>query len=244
MNVRVAVLLLLTFVCQGAALALAPSEIQDKLPDASMIISLPTSKVDKQFIESLKQSANFTDYEVECQLFTQKKDGWKNFGGAHLYFKQKALVRAVIESSDYRNGSVVVKQPDGSIRAHGSGLLKSLKMNIEPESRTIRLPTGYSLTSSDFPSLYETLKGNLSRGFAASVTNSAVNLKLFKNPVQVMVMNTGVGADSKISEVIFIDSKTKLPIAWNTYKDGKPNALVIFEGLTPNKGLSDDLFHI
>ncbi|MBX9689837.1 MAG: hypothetical protein K2X27_24215 [Candidatus Obscuribacterales bacterium] len=224
--------------------ASAASELKDKIPDAGVISSLPTSKVDQQFIESLKSAANFSDYQVGCRLFTQKEEGWKAFGGAQLYYKQKSLIRAVIKSSDYRDGSVVVKEPDGSIKGRGGGLLRSIKMNIEPDSRTIRLPTGYSLTSSDFNSLYEALKANITKGFVATATSSGVNIKLFKDPVQVLVINSGVGSEKKISEVIFIDPHSKLPLAWNTYKDGKPNALVFFEGLVSNKGLSDDLFHI
>lgn len=234
-------LLLFAFCCQ-AAFSLTPTELQEKLPDASTITSLPSSTVDKQFIDDLKQSAYFNDYQVDCQLFTQKPEGWKNFGGARLYFKQKALVRAVIKSSDYRDGSVVVKQLDGTIRAHGGGLLKSIKMTIQPDSRTIRLPTGYSLTSSDFPTLYDSLKAHLSKGCVASASRSAVDIKLFGTPVQLVVISTGAPPDCKISEVIYIDFKSKLPVAWSTYQDGKPHALVTFEAFTPNKGLSDDLF--
>lgn len=60
----------------------------------------------------------------------------------------------------------------------------------------------------------------------------------------VLVLNSGPQPDSPISEVVFFDPRTKLPLVWNTYKDGQPHALVMFDELQPNKGLSDDLFHL
>jgi hypothetical protein len=59
------------------------------------------------------------------------------------------------------------------------------------------------------------------------------------------VDKSGPGAQSgKASDVVFVNPSSKLPLAWATYKDGQPSALVIFDGLMQNKGLSDDLFHL
>lgn len=220
------------------------ADLKEKIPDPQEIIALPKSKVGLNYIDELKQAADFDDYQVGCHLLTLKEDNWKNFGGARLFYKRAARLRAVIESSDYRDGSVIVKQPDGVIRGRGGGLLKAMKMTIEPDSRTIRLPTGYSLAGSDFLSLYESVKSSLAKGQTASLTKSAVTIRQFRDPVQVLVLNTGVGPDSQVTEVVFLDPRSKLPLAWNTYKNGKPSAIVYFEGFASNKGLTDEFFKI
>lgn len=231
------------FAFQSAG-AVGPSDLKDLLAPVESLSDVPTNKVGLQFIDGLRQAANFKDYEVACHLFTHKGTSWKDFGQAQLFYKQKDLLRATIKSSDYRDGSMVVKQADGKIRARGGGLLRAVTMNLEADSRTIRLPTGYSLASSDFLSLYDVLKGNIGRGAAATVSKAGVSVKLFKEPVLMLVIGTGSEKDFKISEVVYLSTITKVPLAWTTFKDGQPSALVLFDGLTPNKGLSEDLFRI
>jgi outer membrane lipoprotein-sorting protein len=220
------------------------AEGQVPVVDDGALRSAAKSSVNKQFVDGLRDAANFSDYQVLCRLMTKKEAKWKDFGAANIFFKQKQLFRAVISSSDYRNGSVVVKGSDGSIRGKGGGTLTFVKMTIQPDSRTIRLPTGYSLVESDFFSLYDSLKTNIGKGVSAFTSPAPVNLKPFKEPVLVLVLNSGPQPDSPISEVVFLDPRTKLPLVWNTYKDGQPHAVVMFEELQPNKGLSDDLFHL
>lgn len=234
--------ILLSPLCEGAVAS--SSELAEKIPATEDIKSLPTTKLNAGYIDALKRASDFDDYSINCKLLTHKDEGWKNFGGAQLFYKRQDLLRAVIKSSDYRDGSVVVKQSDGKVRGRGGGLLKAMKMTIEPDSRTIRLPTGYSLVKSDFSSLYDSLKSSLSKGVVASGTSTAVSLRPFKEPVMVLVLNSGVGADSQIVEVVLLEPKSKVPVAWITYKDGKPSAFVSFEGLVTNKGLTDDMFRI
>lgn len=244
LSLLVASLLLQSLFACSRAYAIGPSDLKDLLPPLETISAVPSNKVNAQYVDGLRQAANFKDYEVACHLFTHKGNSWKDFGQAQLSYKQKDLLRAIIKSSDYRDGSVVVKQADGTIRGRGGGLLRMMTMNIEPDSRTIRLPTGYSLASSDFLSLYDSLKTNLSRGHAASVSKTGLSVKLFKEPVLVLIVGTGAEANFKISEVVYLSTVTKLPVAWATFKDGQPSAIVLFDGLSPNKGLSEDLFHI
>lgn len=243
LKIAASLTLLLSTGTAEKAQAASVLDLKDSVPPADTLISLPRAKVGPQFIDGLKQAVNFKDYEVECQLFTKKGDTWKSFGAAKLCYKQHDLLRATIKSSDYRDGSLIVKQADGSVRARGGGMLRSLTMNIEPNARSIRLPTGYSLASSDFISLYEAVRRNLAHGTSATATNGGINLKLFKQPVLVLVIGNGASED-KISEVVFLHPATKLPLGWGTYKDGQPYALVVFEGLSQNKGFADDLFRL
>ncbi|MDX1986164.1 MAG: hypothetical protein SFV17_05715 [Candidatus Obscuribacter sp.] len=222
--------------------SLSPSEVNANAPAPEVLTALPRAKVGAPYIDGLKQAASFKDYQVECQLFTTSGNAWKSFGSADLSYKQTDLLRAEIKSSDYRNGSVVVKQADGSVRGRGGGMLRALTMNLDPNARSIRLPTGYSLASSDFLSLLSAVRNSITRGASASATNSTVNLKLFKQPVLVLLIENG--GKNEISEAVFLHHATRVPVGWGTYRDGKPSALVFFEGLTQNKGLSEDLFHL
>lgn len=235
--------LVFNYIHGNSVLSKSTTVADPQLPSSSALKSVPKAAVNKQFIDSLRQAAAFHDYQVLARLATKKEDSWKDFGSASISFKQKQLFRAVINSSDYRNGSVVVKEPDGTIRGRGGGTLTFVKMTLQPDSRTIKLPTGYSLVESDFLSLYDALKSNMSNGSTA-YASSAVNIGPFKDPVLVLVVNSGSGVDSPISEVVFLDPKSKLPLVWNTYKNGEPHAVVWFENLQPNKGLSDELFHL
>lgn len=219
-------------------------EGQVPVVEDSALRSAAKTTVNKQYVDGLRAAANFKDYQVLCRMMTRKESKWKDFGAASIFFKQKELFRAVINSSDYRNGSVVVKEADGSIRGKGGGTLTFVKMTLQPDSRSIRLPTGYSLVESDFVSLYDSLKANIGKGGAAFASPAPVSFKPFKEPVMVLLLNAGPQPDSPISEVVFFDPRTKLPLVWNTYKDGEAHAVVLFEELQPNKGLSDDLFHL
>lgn len=244
-TVSLAILLLLALSpCKAVYCKQSVSEGQVPVAEETALRSAAKSSINKQYVDGLKSAANFNDYQVVAKMLTKKDSRWKDFGAANIYFKQKQLFRAVISSSDYRNGSVVVKQPDGLIRGKGGGTLTFVKMTLQPDSRTIRLPTGYSLVESDFVSLYDSLKSNMNKGVSAFASSAPVSLKPFKEPVMVLLLNSGPQPDSPISEVLYIDPRTKLPLVWNTYKDGEPHAIVMFEEIQPNKGLSDDLFHL
>ncbi|MBX9720394.1 MAG: hypothetical protein K2X81_03270, partial [Candidatus Obscuribacterales bacterium] len=186
------------------------------------------------------------DYQCFCQLFTVKQNKWKDYGGALVSFKQRELLRAEIKSLDYRNGSVVVRQSDGSLKGKGGGTLSLVKMTLQPESRTLRLPTGFSLAKSDFLSLSAALKQQVASGAVATVSQP-VRIAPFKEPVMILLMRDKNGGEesevgSSFVHVVYLNPKTKIPIAWNTYKDGQPNAFVFFDHLDFNKGLSDSLF--
>ncbi|MBU6454568.1 MAG: hypothetical protein KGS72_22555 [Cyanobacteria bacterium REEB67] len=221
-------------------------DLETKLPGNTAVGKMARSVVGVPYIESLRSAAsNFRDYQCYCQLFTRKADKWKDFGGAMFFYKQKELVRAEIKSSDYRNGSIVVRQADGKIRGQGGGGLSLIKMTIQPDSRTIRLPTGFSLAQSDFVSLYDALKNQLNNGAEASVS-APVSLPAFNEPVLVLLLKNkkNDGGDSDPLHIIYLNPKTKIPLAWNTYKQGQSHAYVFFDDVNVNKGLTDDLFQL
>ncbi len=228
------------------ALAITKQELESSLPDNKTVDKLAKVTVGMPYLNSLSSAAsNLKDYQCYCQLFTVKNDKWKDYGGAYLSFKQRELLRAEIKSLDYRNGSVVVKQSDGAIRGKGGGTLSLVKMTLQPDSRTLKLPTGFSLAESDFLSLTSSLKRQVAAGGVATVS-APVTLAPFKEPVLVLLMRDNKGEEAVVGSsfvhVVYLSAKTKIPIAWNTYKDGQPNAFVFFDNLDFNKGLSDSLF--
>ncbi len=230
------------------AFAMTKQDLESNLPDSTTVDKLAKTTVDISYLDTLSSAAsNLHDYQCFCQLFTLKGKGdqWKDFGGAYLSFKQRELLRAEIKSLDYRNGSVVVKQKDGAIRGKGGGTLSLVKMTLQPDSRTLKLPTGFSLAESDFLSLSSSLKRQVAGGAAATIS-APVKLAPFKEPVLVLLMREKKGEEqiigSSFVHVVYLSAKTKIPIAWNTYKNGHPNAFVFFDQLDFNKGLSDSLF--
>jgi hypothetical protein len=226
------------------AFAVTPSEIDADLLPVQTVSKIPSEKVSASYIDTLKKAATFSDYQVTTQLFTRKKDAWKDAGGAKLSYKAKDLIRAQVKTHDFNNGAVVVKQNDGKVRGRGGGMLRGMTMNLEPDARSLRLPTGYSLVESDFESLYDTLKSSLGSESVTAVSKTGVNLKLFKDPVLVFQVGTGDASNMHPGQLIFLNPRTKLPVGWLTYRGDAPNALVLFDELSPNKGLSEDLFRI
>lgn len=229
------------------AFAISKQELETSLPDSATVDKLAKVKVGLPFIESLASAASdLHDYQCFCQLFTLKQNQWKDYGGALVSFKQRELLRAEIKSLDYRNGSVIVRQSDGVLRGKGGGTLGLVKMTLKPDSRTLRLPTGFSLAKSDFLSLSNALKQQLAAGALATVS-PPVKIAPFKQPVLILLMRDKNGVEetavgTSFVHVVYLNPKTKIPIAWNTYKDGHPNAFVFFDQLDFNKGLSDSLF--
>jgi len=232
--------------CQ-AALALTASDLESKVPDNTALNQMAKSIVGSGYIDSLKSAAsNFRDYHCFCEMFTKKDNKWKDYGGAELYYKQMNMLRAEIKSSDYRNGAIVVKQLDGKIRGQGGGGLSLIKMTIQPNSRTLRLPTGFSLVESDFVSLYDALKGQIANGAEIAVSSAPVSAPFLTEPALVMVLRNKStnGGDPQPVHVVYLNPKTKLPVAWNSYANGQSHSFVFFGPLDGNKGLTADFFKL
>lgn len=221
--------------------AVGPTDVEASIDSLKEVAK---STIRPDFVESLKSGpAKFTDYECFCRLYQKKGGKWKDMGGAQYAFKYRDLFKAVIKSPDYRNGSVVTRNTDGEIKGSGGGTLWFVKMTIQPDSRTLRLPTGYSLAKSDFVSLYNEIKKSLASGATGTASSTAVNSKLFPEPMTVLIIKKG-GTDDVISEIVLVNPKTKTPSLWTTFKDGQPDAIVLFEDLKTNKGIEDNNFSL
>ncbi len=222
-----------------AALDIDPDAV---LPDADSLRNMAKANLAPAYLTSLKDKAfKLRDYKCYCRLYTRKNNVWKDYGGAEYSYKYRGLFKAIIKTKDYRNGSIVLRDPSGVIKGCGGGSLSFMKITLKEDSRTLQLPTGYSLAQSDFGSLYQELQKSMANGATATMTPAA-NLKAFPEQVTVIVLHEGASADSPILEVLYISNDTKVPLGWHTFKDGVPHALVLFQNLETNKGLSEDLF--
>ncbi|HIA52885.1 MAG TPA: hypothetical protein EYN91_12490 [Candidatus Melainabacteria bacterium] len=225
-----------------AAQASLEIDPDSSLPDTNALKSMAKSAVGTAYVNQLKEkAAKLHDYKCYCRLYTRKGGVWKDYGGADYLYKYRGLFKATIKTKDYRNGSVVVRDPSGVIKGCGGGTLSFMKITLKEDSRTLQLPTGYSLAQSDFGSLYEVLATSLNSGAAASMTQSA-NVKAFPGEVSIIVLRSAPAPDSPILEVLYISNDTKTPVGWHTFQNGVPHALVLFQNLETNKGLSEDLF--
>jgi hypothetical protein len=239
---HVAIVMIFCLSTQQPAAAISPSDAS-KLPDNPAVEQMAKDLVDKAYLDALiSKAAVLKDYQCFCGMMSLKNNKWKDFGGVNLYYKKHELLRAEVVSSDYRNGSVIVKQADGKIRGKGGGGLAGLvKVTMQPNARSIQLPTGFSLVNSDFHSLYNALKVQCQTGGIEATISAKTNLPAFKEPVQVLcIKKTGEG----LLHVIYLNPETKIPIVWNTFSNGQSSAIANFEKLNINQGLSDDLFQL
>jgi hypothetical protein len=217
-------------------------DVESSLPDADALRGMAKTSLPAAYVSSLKEKAlKLRDYKCYCRLYTRKGNAWKDYGGADYLYKYRGLFKATIKTKDYRNGSVVVRDSAGIIKGCGGGALSFMKITLKEDSRTLQLPTGYSLAQSDFGSLYEVLSQSLKNGAAATMTAQA-SVKAFPEEVSIIVLKSGPAADSPILEVLYISNNTKTPVGWHTFQNGVPHALVLFQDLETNKGLSEDLF--
>ena len=236
-----ALISLLIFLCPAANASLE-MDPDASLPDADALRSLAKTAVTPAYVNSLKaQASKLHDYKVYCQLYTRKGNIWKDYGGADYSYKYRGLFKAIIRSKDYRNGSIVVREPTGTIKGCGGGALSFMKITLKEDSRTLQLPTGYSLANADFGSLYDVLASNLTNGASATMTTAA-SVKAFPEQVRIIVLHSGPSADSPILEVLYISNNTKTPLGWHTFLNGVPHAVVLFQNLETNKGLGEELF--
>ncbi len=195
-----------------------------------------------KLVEQLYQNASeFRDYKFDSTLYICKPVP-KESGGGTYYFKRPNLVRLQIKSNGIKNGTVVVRQPDGKIRIAGGPKLHFLKMNLDPDSRMLQAPNGYNVIKSDFASLFARMKTAIAAGNKALVTSGPITLARFGQAVTVLQLVKPNNGDNEITDRIFIDPQSATPLEWDNFRDGNRQSITVFENFTPNLGLQDDQF--
>jgi outer membrane lipoprotein-sorting protein len=199
----------------------------------------------REFLESMHAAAHSVeDYSCECTLLNFKGKRPTDTGGK-FYYKKPGQVRVEAVTRDYRNGSVVVRK-DSKIRGVGGGLLRSLKMNLEEDSRMLRLPNGYCVVKTDFLSLCADVKKSVDSGGLCRATKAPVQVPTTDGQRNLYVFEVykHSGSGDEVVHRVLVNPKTMLPVEWAFFKDGKILTTNLFKNVTTNKGLNSDLFTI
>ncbi len=195
----------------------------------------------RTFLDSLVKTAeHFEDYQFDSHLIFA--NGNKNNGGS-VFFKKTALVKIIVKSNGVKDGSVVVRQPDGSIRASGGPHLRFLKMTLSDNSKLLQLPNGYNAIKSDLLSLLLGVKQMLLAGSVIKVTCKPVLVDRLHQSVHILEVTTG-SAPTSLAARLFVDPKTNVPIEWDVFKDGSILSAAFFDNFKANLGLKEDFFKL
>jgi outer membrane lipoprotein-sorting protein len=184
------------------------------------------------------QIQTFQDYVFDSALAVNTGEKIKTDLG-HFYFKKNKRVRVDCKSGGVNKGAVVVRTEDGKVRAAGGGMLKFMKMNLEPDSRMLILANGYNVINSDFLGLLDTLQKRMA-GCQAFVTADVVKEERNGTPCRVIEIRKG----STPTDRIIVGAADMVPLEWDLYKDGAIYSIVKFENFKANIGLSDSLFNL
>ena len=183
------------------------------------------------------------DYKFDSSLYMCKPTPQESGAGTY-FFKKPNLIRLQIKSHGMKDGTVVVRQPDGRIRVSGGHKLRFLKMNLEEDSRMLQTPNGFNVVKSDFASLFAGVSAALAAGSRAQTTTAPVPLNRFKQSVTILqLVKSDSGAD-QITDRIFIDPQTNTPVEWDIFRSGKRYSITLFENFSANLGLQDDQFKL
>ena len=183
------------------------------------------------------------DYKFESILYMCKPTPQESGAGTY-FFKRPNLVRLQIKSHGMKDGTVVVRQPDGRIRVAGGPKLRFLKMNIQEDSRILQAPNGYNVIKSDFASLFAEVTAALAAGSRVQATALPISLERFKQNVTVLQLVKSESGEDKITDRIFIDPQTDTPVEWDLFRDGNKYSITVFENFNANIGLQDDQFKL
>jgi hypothetical protein len=193
------------------------------------------------FFDSLvKTTEHFEDYQYDSNLTFA--DTNKTNGGL-VFFKKEDLVKIIVKSNGVKNGSIVVRQPDGTIKAAGGPHLRFIKMTLTDDSRLLQLPNGYNAIKSDFLSLLLGIKQMLSEGGMVKVTSKPLMVDRLHQNVQILEVSSA-RAPSVLAARIFVDPRTNVPVEWEVFRDGSLLSTAYFNNFKANIGLKDDFFRL
>lgn len=196
----------------------------------------------QSFIDSVHSTANsLSDYSVDTRLTGRLRDRLKE-GGAKFFFKKNKRIRLEVTKGATNQGSVVVRREDGVVEGRGGGMLKFVKMTLQPDSRMLELPNGRSIVASDLPTIMSDLKTRLNHGAKARISHDVVVGKLWKTPVKVVEIVEG--EFENVTDRFYFTSSSNFPVEWDNYKDGSLCSVTFFDNIKLNPGLDDNLFSL
>ncbi len=193
-------------------------------------------------VESAYTNFNgYTDYQVETRLTGLMKDRLKE-GAARFFFKKNKRVRVEVTKGSLNQGAVIVRREDGVVRGCGGGMLKYVKLTLEEDSRMLQLPSGHSIVNADMASLLSEVRSRVRKGAKAKLSSTTVSGKYWKAPVKVIELNEV--ASETVTDRIYINPKTYVPLEWDFFRDGVLISVTFFDNFQSNVGLEDSLFNL
>lgn len=224
--------------CPPAFADVTESEIRSREAQLEEVLNGVQWLDGASFIERLYNNLlKLNDYQVDSNIHASDRGKMKH-GGGRLYFKRNKRLRLEVSSGGLNNGAIVVRQEDGRLRACGGGALSFMKMNLDEDSRMLKLPNGYSVAKGDYASLLSIVRERVARGESSKITAKPIGKDLYPFPVAVL----DIKRDGMIVDRILINTTNEIPVEWNVFRSGKMSSITLFKNFRPNTGLKDNLF--
>lgn len=196
----------------------------------------------KGIIDKLKR---LDDYVVDTELTTwQGSKGAPKIQAGKYFFKKQQRVRVEVMTKGPKNGSVLVKNEDGQVKAKGGPALLGITVNLHEDSDLLNLADGSNILHSDFLTQMERLSKDLSKGQQAIVTSEPSPYK--DHHVWVLEVKTGEApfSDNALHTRVLLNSSSGIPESIIKFKDGKIFSKVVVRNAQLNTGLADALFSL
>lgn len=178
------------------------------------------------------------DYWYESKLTTINSKGKTIVEAGKFYFKAPQMVRFEATAAGQKTGSIVVKQPNGKIRAKAAGIFGGLTLSLSPHSKLLRTSNGYNIIESDLSTLLETLRQEVGTQLKCLSSSGPCS---YPGLAKVYVLEF-VGNGDAVSQRIALDTERKLPVAWTIFNGGKLFSVVQVGKLAVNADIDDALF--
>lgn len=190
--------------------------------------------------EMADSAAKWNDYSCLAELHSFKT-GKDVPSTCKFFYKKKDQTRIEVTGGGFRDGSVLVRKADSSVRARGGGLLGAMTMNLDPESRMLIMANGLNVTKSDIPHLLTDWKTLLRNSYTSKIVPGSLDAA----PPGTKVITVDIFDPSQaLSRRLYINADQKTPIRADFFKDGKPLTECWFKNLKTNVGISDDMFKL
>lgn len=193
-----------------------------------------------QFFEKIVQDSQlWSDYSCITEMHNFKPDK-TTISSSRFFYRKGPEIRIEVMGGGFRDGSIIVKKKDGSIRAKGGFFMGGIEMNLDPDSRMLILPSGVNAAHADLPELFLSIKQDLSKGFAIKVSSGPITEPSI--PQKVFMLEV-LDSAQQLNRRIYL-SEDKLPVRWDSFKGGKMITSTFFKNIRINAGLKDDKFQL
>jgi outer membrane lipoprotein-sorting protein len=230
---RLSILLLIAL-----AMPLAASAAEEQSP-TSLLANMSNTQDGKPFLSALLdkfQTMKAYQYEILLTIYNKAKPVLHS---GHFVFKNPNLVRYEVTSSGRLKGSVVVRQPDGQVKARSAALF-GMVIGLSPDSRVLKTSTGYNILQSDFASLIRSVLSTLDSSTKCKVTKTPTSFPGVDRAYVLEVMRD----PGQVLHRIIVDGQSKLPVEWCLFGGTKLLSVLHVQKLSEMPQLEDLAFSL